>query len=95
MRGQSDLINASGAAAILNGAVQVLPAPRNYAPVTTYRIVNAASVSGVFSSVSSNVASLAPSLIYGATTVATNCSAMTCSSVPMVPPPTRSPRAVP
>ncbi|HJR56016.1 MAG TPA: autotransporter-associated beta strand repeat-containing protein [Rhizomicrobium sp.] len=66
--GQSDLLNASGTAS-LNGTVQVVAATGTYAPVTTYRILNAGSISGTFASVTSNIASLAPSLSYSATAV--------------------------
>jgi outer membrane autotransporter protein len=67
--GQADLINASGSAS-LNGTVQLLAAAGSYAPVTTYRILNATGgVSGTFSSVTSNQANLTPSLVYSATAV--------------------------
>jgi outer membrane autotransporter protein len=67
--GQSDLINASGAAT-LDGVVQTVAAAGDYAPVTTYRILNAAGgISGSFASVASSAANLVPSLIYGPTSV--------------------------
>jgi outer membrane autotransporter protein len=67
--GQSDLINASGSAS-LNGTVQVLAAAGTYAPVTSYRLINAAGgITGTFASVTSNQAGLLPSLIYTANAV--------------------------
>lgn len=66
--GQSDLINANGAAS-LNGTVAVQPAAGSYAPMTTYRILNASSISGTFAAVTTSDASLIPWLHYGATTV--------------------------
>jgi autotransporter-associated beta strand protein len=67
--GRADLIQASGSAS-LNGTLQVLAAAGNYAPVTNYRILNAAGgISGAFAGVTSNQADLTPSLIYSANAV--------------------------
>jgi len=66
--GQSDLINASGTAS-LNGVVQAVPAAGSYAPITTYRILNAAGgLNGTFASATS-AGNFAPALRYGATSV--------------------------
>jgi autotransporter-associated beta strand protein len=65
--GHSDLIDVTGTAS-LNGTVQVLAAAGTYAPVTTYRILNAGSISGSFTGVTTADA-FAPSLAYGATSV--------------------------
>ncbi|MBV9549870.1 MAG: autotransporter domain-containing protein, partial [Alphaproteobacteria bacterium] len=67
--GQSDLINASGTAS-LNGTLSVLATAGSYAPVTTYRIINATGgVTGSFAQVTSNIFTLTPSVIYGAGSV--------------------------
>jgi len=63
--GQSDKIVASGSAAIWGGTVQVLAENGNYAAATTYTILTASGgVTGQFSSVTSNLAFLTPSLAY-------------------------------
>ncbi|HEV2510987.1 autotransporter domain-containing protein [Bosea sp. (in: a-proteobacteria)] len=63
--GQSDRIVASGSAIITGGTVQVLAENGNYAAATSYTILTASGgVSGTFSSVSSNLAFLTPSLAY-------------------------------
>ncbi|MPZ32065.1 MAG: autotransporter domain-containing protein [Rhodospirillales bacterium] len=68
--GQSDRINATGAATISGATVQVAAAPGNYGTSTTYTIVNAAGgLSGTYSGVSSNFAFLTPSLSYDANNV--------------------------
>ncbi|UYN93529.1 MAG: autotransporter domain-containing protein [Enhydrobacter sp.] len=68
--GQSDRINATGTATINGGTVQVLAASGTYGPSTTYTILNATGgVTGTFSSVTSNLAFLAPSLGYDANNV--------------------------
>ncbi|MBZ6078272.1 autotransporter outer membrane beta-barrel domain-containing protein [Microvirga puerhi] len=64
--GQADRIDASGAATLQGGTVQVLAEQGTYLPRTTYTILSAAGgVSGRFSAVSSNLAFLLPSLDYG------------------------------
>jgi len=69
--GRSDLINASGSAAILAGsAVHVLSAPGNYTGTITYRIVEApGGVSGTFSTLTIDQAGLDAKLVYTATEV--------------------------
>jgi len=68
--GQSDLIVASGSASITGGTVQVLAENGNYAASTSYTILTAAAgVTGSFSTVTSNLAFLTPSLSYGGTSV--------------------------
>jgi outer membrane autotransporter protein len=63
--GQSDRIDASGSATISGGTVQVLAENGNYAASTNYIILTASGgISGQFSSVSSNLAFLTPSLAY-------------------------------
>ena len=69
-QGQADRINVGGAAAIQGGTVQVIAAPGNYGPSTTYTIVRAnGGVSGVYSGVTSNFAFLTPALSYDANDV--------------------------
>ncbi len=72
--GQSDKIVVGGTATIANGsAVNVLAADGNYAINTTYTILTATGgVTGTFSSVTSNLAFLTPSLTYGANAVTLN-----------------------
>ncbi|MGX1785350.1 autotransporter outer membrane beta-barrel domain-containing protein [Bosea sp. NPDC055332] len=68
--GQSDRIAASGKATITGGTVQVLAENGNYAAATSYTILTASGgVTGTFTSVSSNLAFLTPSLGYGGTSV--------------------------
>ncbi|MGX1785436.1 autotransporter domain-containing protein [Bosea sp. NPDC055332] len=68
--GQSDRIAASGKATITGGTVQVLAQNGNYAAATNYTILTASGgVTGTFTSVSSNLAFLTPSLGYGGTSV--------------------------
>ncbi len=63
--GQSDRIVASGSASIAGGTVQVLAESGNYAAATRYTILTATGgVSGTFTSVTSNLAFLTPSLAY-------------------------------
>jgi fibronectin-binding autotransporter adhesin len=63
--GQSDRIAASGGATLNGGAVQVLAENGNYAASTNYTILTASGgVSGTFSTVTSNLAFLTPSLNY-------------------------------
>ncbi|MEH2508932.1 outer membrane autotransporter protein [Nitrobacteraceae bacterium AZCC 1564] len=63
--GQADKIVATGTTTINGGTVKVLAGLGNYAPSTTYTIINAAGgVSGVFDTVTSNFAFLAPTLTY-------------------------------
>ena len=68
--GQSDRIAASGSASITGGTVQVLAENGNYAAATSYTILTASGgVTGQFSTVTSNLAFLTPSLSYGGTDV--------------------------
>ncbi|MFC5392892.1 autotransporter domain-containing protein [Bosea vestrisii] len=63
--GQSDRIVASGSATLSGGTVQVLAESGNYAASTSYTILTASGgVSGAFTSVTSNLAFLTPSLAY-------------------------------
>ncbi|MBR3190358.1 autotransporter domain-containing protein [Bosea sp. (in: a-proteobacteria)] len=63
--GQSDRIVASGKATITGGTVQVLAENGNYAASTSYTILTATGgVTGQFSTVTSNLAFLTPSLAY-------------------------------
>ncbi|CAD5277914.1 conserved exported hypothetical protein [Bosea sp. 62] len=63
--GQGDKIVASGSASISGGTVQVLAENGNYAASTNYTILTASGgVSGQFSTVTSNLAFLTPSLAY-------------------------------
>jgi len=63
--GQSDRIVASGSATLSGGTVQVLAESGNYAASTSYTILTASGgVSGTFTSVTSNLAFLTPSLAY-------------------------------
>jgi len=67
--GRSDKINASGTAALTGGTVTVVPEAGTFAPVTTYRIIDATGgVSGTFADVT-GTALLDPTLIYGARSV--------------------------
>jgi outer membrane autotransporter protein len=64
--GQSDRIAATGSAMITGGTVQVLAEAGNYAASTSYTILTAAGgVTGTFTSATSNLAFLTPSLSYG------------------------------
>ncbi len=68
--GQSDRIVASGTATLTGGTVEVLAENGNYAASTNYTILTASGgVSGQFSTVTSNLAFLTPSLSYGGTSV--------------------------
>jgi outer membrane autotransporter protein len=68
--GQSDRIAATGSATITGGTVQVLAEAGNYAASTNYTILTATGgVTGRFTSVTSNLAFLDPSLSYGGTNV--------------------------
>ncbi|WP_167561771.1 autotransporter domain-containing protein [Bosea lupini] len=68
--GQSDRIVASGSATLSGGTVQVLAESGNYAASTSYTILTASGgVSGSFTSVTSNLAFLTPSLSYGGANV--------------------------
>jgi len=63
--GQGDRIVASGKATITGGTVQVLAESGNYAAATSYAILTATGgVTGQFSTVTSNLAFLTPSLAY-------------------------------
>ena len=68
--GQSDRVVASGSASITGGTVQVLAENGNYAATASYTILTASGgVTGQFSTVSSNLAFLTPSLSYGSQNV--------------------------
>ncbi|HEV2510153.1 autotransporter outer membrane beta-barrel domain-containing protein, partial [Bosea sp. (in: a-proteobacteria)] len=68
--GQSDRIVATGSASITGGTVEVLAENGNYAASTSYTILTATGgVTGSFSTVTSNLAFLTPSLSYGGTDV--------------------------
>ena len=68
--GAGDKINATGQALLTGGTVSVVAAAGPYAGITTYHIITATGgVVGTFSSVSVNLATLTPSLIYGVGTV--------------------------
>jgi outer membrane autotransporter protein len=62
--GQSDKIIASGTATINGGSVKVLAEDGDYAPSTTYTILEAGTLTGTFDGVTSNLAFLDPSLSY-------------------------------
>ncbi|MGZ9058606.1 MAG: autotransporter domain-containing protein, partial [Burkholderiaceae bacterium] len=63
--GASSRLNVNGAATLEGGTVDVQAEDGNYAPATRYTILNAsAGVGGMFSSVTSNLAFLAPMLEY-------------------------------
>ena len=67
--GQSDLVNATGSAT-LAGSVQAQPIAGTYAPSTTYRILNAGSITGTFAGgVTSTISNLTPTLTYSANAV--------------------------
>jgi fibronectin-binding autotransporter adhesin len=68
--GAADRINATGAATLGGGTVQVLAATGSYARLTDYTILTAAGgVSGRFTGVTSNLAFLTPRLNYAANAV--------------------------
>lgn len=68
--GQADLVNVHGTATINAGTVQVLAGDGNYAPQTRYTILTASGGrTGTFTSVTSNLAFLDPSLSYDANNV--------------------------
>ena len=68
--GQSDLVSVGGKATVTGATVQVLAATGTYARNTAYTILTAAGgVTGTFSSVTSNLAFLTPSLSYNGTAV--------------------------
>ncbi|WP_346357820.1 autotransporter domain-containing protein [Bosea sp. (in: a-proteobacteria)] len=68
--GQSDRIAASGSATLSGGTVQVLAENGNYAASTSYTILTATGgVAGQFSTVTSNLAFLTPSLVYDSNNV--------------------------
>ncbi len=68
--GASDRLAATGTATLNGGTVAVLAAPGAYQPSTSYTILTAAGgITGAFARVTSNLAFLAPSLVYGANNV--------------------------
>ncbi|MEE4453135.1 autotransporter-associated beta strand repeat-containing protein [Novosphingobium resinovorum] len=68
--GTADRITATGAVTIQGGTVSVLGGGQtNFSPLTTYTILSGSSVTGTFSSVTSDLAFLTPSLVYNAADV--------------------------
>jgi outer membrane autotransporter protein len=68
--GASSRLSVNGAATLAGGTVDVLAEGGSYAPATRYTILNAsAGVGGMFSSVTSNLAFLTPTLEYDPTNV--------------------------
>ncbi len=68
--GQSDRIVATGVASLTGGTVQVLAAGGSYAPATAYTILTASGgVNGTFSTTTSSLAFLTPSLGYSTNAV--------------------------
>ena len=68
--GASDRLAATGTATLNGGTVAVLAAPGAYQPSTSYTILTAAGgITGAFAQVTSNLAFLAPTLVYGANNV--------------------------
>ena len=68
--GAASRLNVNGAATLEGGTVDVQAEDGNYAPATRYTILNAsAGVGGMFSSVTSNLAFLTPTLAYDPTNV--------------------------
>jgi outer membrane autotransporter protein len=67
--GQSDKLVVTGTATLNGGTVAVLAESGTYSVSTNYTILSAGSVTGTFSSVTSNLAFLTPSLSYDATNV--------------------------
>ena len=84
--GQADKIQATGTASITGGTVQVLAATGTYAPSTTYTILSApGGRTGQFSSVTSSLAFLTPTLSYTATDVLLTLSLASFSNVGQTP----------
>ncbi|MEO8187860.1 MAG: autotransporter domain-containing protein, partial [Burkholderiaceae bacterium] len=68
--GAASRLNVNGAATLAGGTVDVLAEDGNYAPSTRYTILNASTgLGGAFSSVTSNLAFLTPTLEYDPTNV--------------------------
>lgn len=67
--GQADKLAVTGTATLYGGTVKVLAESGNYRMRTTYTILTAGSLTGAFSTVTSNLAFLTPSLSYDANNV--------------------------
>ncbi|WP_411032820.1 autotransporter domain-containing protein [Shinella sp. BYT-45] len=67
--GLADRVDALGAATIDGGTLDIRAAAGTYDTTTSYTILNAASISGTFDTVSSRFAFLSPTLTYGTTAI--------------------------
>ncbi|MBW6421034.1 autotransporter domain-containing protein [Rhizobium sp. XQZ8] len=67
--GLADRMNATGAVTIEGGTLEILAGTGTYAPSTTYTIITAGSVTGAFDDVTTDLAFLTPTVIYGGTDV--------------------------
>ncbi|WP_337270696.1 autotransporter outer membrane beta-barrel domain-containing protein [Oryzifoliimicrobium ureilyticus] len=62
--GQADRLNVSGALEIQGGILKLRPGAGEYAAITSYRLITAASITGQFTGVDSSLAFLTPLLSY-------------------------------
>ncbi len=67
--GLADRLNATGAVTINGGTLEILAGTGTYAPSTTYTILTAGSVTGAFDDITTDLAFLTPTVIYGGTDV--------------------------